>query len=204
MKQALNNSLNLLKSNIKTYIALNILFYLLMICFMIYAYYHPELKSQIRGEVEGAIKNDSLFGEYFTKAKSGNFNIQDALFFIPLIWIKNILSAFISIVLPSIIIPFLGVITGLFQSFAFGVGFSPTDGINLKLFTGILLIILEGQGAILAMLASYVLGKNLTKVRPLKDAYRSGLRDCLNIFLLVIVILFCAAIYESVCLIFKI
>jgi hypothetical protein len=195
----------LLQENLKAYVYFNIAFYSLMIIFMIYTLFNPELQLSIREQVESAIAQSSLFGEYFAKTRSGNFTFHDSLFFTPLIWMKNIYSAFLSIYLPSLIIPFSGVLLGFFQTFAFGVGFSPIDGLSFVFLQKLLLITLEGQAAILAITSSFIMSKYYVKGLKQKNLrfmyYKEGVIKSSQFFTLSIAMLLIAAIYEGLILI---
>jgi hypothetical protein len=116
-------------------------------------------------------------------------------------------GSFVSITLPSLIIPFSGLLMAAFRALTWGVLFSPQIGEGLapgELATGVLLgvlVLLEGQGYVLAALAAYVQGKAFLRPRAVGKArhlqgYWHGLKASARIYVLVALVLLVAAVYE--------
>jgi hypothetical protein len=118
------------------------------------------------------------------------------------------LGAFVWITLPSLIIPFSGIATGAYRAVLWGILFSPVP-FERYLVPHWLTLILEGQGYILAMLASYIQGRAVINPSSIgragrKDAYIAGIKLTAKLYLLVAIILAVAAVYEVLEVIFLI
>jgi len=116
-------------------------------------------------------------------------------------------GCFLSITLPSLIIPFSGLLVGGLRALVWGIMFSPAslDVSAASLASGTLLallLFLEGQGYILAMLAAFDQGRALIRPATIQEtrrgkAYLKGLTRSLKLYLLVTGMLLGAAVYEA-------
>ena len=127
----------------------------------------------------------------------------------PLIWLKNLFSTVVSIMLPSLIIPFSGAFLGLGQGFAFGVGFAPVNSVTAKFISSLVLIILEGQAAVLGIAGSLAMGRSLFRPTTLeaqtsrKKAYLFGLVEFTHFLFRAAGVLLVAALNETASMYFK-
>ena len=88
-----------------------------------------------------------------------------------------------------------------------GLLFSPTAVLGADLVFHLPTIILEGRAYVLAMLAAYVQGMAFLRpstvgVKTHRQGYWEGVKLSVRVYLLVVVVLFVAAVYEAVSVIF--
>jgi len=188
------------KNNIRKYIYLNILFYSVLGLAMVLGCLYPENQQQFYEKTHTAISSINFLADMKVHIFSGQiiYLLPLAGFFL----VKNFLSALLTIGLPNTIIPFSGFLTGFYQAAVFGYGFAPTKGINLSTLGSLFLVILEGQGAILVMLGSWVWSSHWFSFQsyghPSRIAgYKYGFQLFLKATLFSVLILFVAAIYET-------
>jgi len=126
---------------------------------------------------------------------------------IGLTFIINLLvGCFVSITMPSLIIPFGGFLIGGYRALLWGFIFSPDLGdlSFTRIIIGIgvvLLLIFEGEAYVLALFAAFVHGRAWTKPASVgaathKQGYLTGVRMSLRLYLLMIGMLLIAAVYE--------
>ena len=109
--------------------------------------------------------------------------------------------------LPSLIIPFSGLVTGATRAVTWGLVFSPIHAqlSPAKITVGVLiaiLLFLEGQGYVLTMQAAYIQSRLFlcpaeAGKTGLAQGYLAGLKRSLSVYVLVAVVLAVAAIYEA-------
>jgi len=108
------------------------------------------------------------------------------------------------ITLPSLVLPFSGLLTGGFRAVLWGLLFSPSSPeMSVAMIPHSLTLILEGQAYILAMLAAYVQGKAFLWPATVDAAgygggYWAGVKRSLRLYLLVAIVLAVSAVYEVV------
>jgi hypothetical protein len=118
-----------------------------------------------------------------------------------------IVGSLATITLPSLIVPYSGLLLGAIRAVAWGVLFSP-DLVELtfgEIAAGAFvagLLLLEGQGYVLAMLAAWVQGRAVLRPQGVSasgywPALRHGLKVTLQIYLGVALVLIAAALYEA-------
>lgn len=107
------------------------------------------------------------------------------------------------ITLPSLVIPFSGLLLGAYRAILWGFLLSPTTPeLRLVMIPHSLVLILEGQAYILAMLAAYVQGKAFLWPRSVgaatrRQGYGLGVKRSVRIYVLVVLLLAVAAVYEA-------
>jgi hypothetical protein len=188
----------------KAYIGINILYYGLVALGMIYvSFFNPELQKNLV---------DSI-GQSFTQgplaAVGGAYRGGQV---IPaMLWtfvINLFLGTLIEMTLPSLVIPFSGLLMGVVRAILWGLLLSPADArLAGPMIPHSLVLILEGQGYILALLAVFIHGKAILRpgaygVQGRVRGYVEGLRRTGWIYLLVTVVLTAAAVYEALEVIF--
>ena len=105
------------------------------------------------------------------------------------------------------VIPFSGLLVGAYRAVLWGLIFSPpTLAVSsremLAGFLALILLILEGQGYVLAMLAAYVQGSAFLFPKSVgatsrKQGYGVGVKRSIRLYLLVVPVLAVAAVYEA-------
>ncbi|MEX2114616.1 MAG: hypothetical protein WD845_15590 [Pirellulales bacterium] len=153
-------------------------------------------KSEVRQQAADSLPAvfDAYHGGHVAKAIGLTFAI-------------NLLAgSFLFLTLPSFIVPFSGLLLGGVRALTWGYVVSPTfsafNGAVLAygLLVG-LLVVLEGEGYVLAMLGSYVHGKSLLFPRSAGattrwQGYKLGAKWSLQLYALVAAVLLVAAVYE--------
>jgi len=196
-----NEALSLVRKCIKGYMFLNALYYGLIVAFMGYAFVFPESQSALTGVITAA----TAFQPNFPIAiiveayRSGNFPLAAVLTFC----FNLALGSFSFITVPSMLLPFGGVVTGTIRAAMWGIIFAPTSPEQvLILIPHSLTIVLEGQAYVLAMFASYVQWKGVLRPKVVGaetrlKAYSVGINNTLNIYVLVVMVLAVSAVYEA-------
>jgi hypothetical protein len=190
-------SLDIIRKNKKEYFGLNILYYGLVTASMVFTYFIPDVQSGLLELIRSGITD--VFPWIVEAYKSGNFPLAAVLTFL----INLFLGSFVYITLPALIIPFGGIALGCVRAVGWGLVLAPTSPeLARAMITHSLVVVLEGQGYILAMFAVYLLWKGVLwpKSRGEKTrskAYLTGIRKTAHIYLLVILVLAISAIYEA-------
>jgi hypothetical protein len=183
----------------RTYIALNLIYYGLVVVAMIYVAFNPSLQRSLLQTV-GTAFTQGAFASVGNAYGSGQVIVAMLLTFV----LNLMLGSFLVITLPSLLIPFSGLLMGICRAILWGLLLSPTTPqLALTMIPHSLTLILEGQGYILAMLAAYVQGKAFLWPRTLRVAtrwqgYKAGVKRSVQLYLLVILVLAIAAIYEAI------
>ena len=117
-------------------------------------------------------------------------------------------GSFASITLPSLLIPFGGLLIGAYRAVLWGLIFAPeTLDVSVEGATRgalvALLILLEGQGYVLTMLAAYIHGRAWLWPASVDAAsrwqgYKIGIRRSVLLYLLIAATLAVAAVYEAI------
>jgi hypothetical protein len=183
----------------RPYLILNAAYYGLVVLGMTYvAIIDPALQEQLLSEVEGAFAEGPLAtvgGAYV----GGNVLAAAVLTFVVNLSVGSLLS----ITLPSLIVPFSGVLLGAYRAALWGLVLAPTSTqLALVMIPHSLTLLLEGQAYILTMLAVYVHGKaflwpHSVGVASRAQGYVTGLKLSARLYLLVVLVLAVAAIYEA-------
>ncbi len=188
----------------KAYVSINILYYGLVILGMIYvSFFNPELQKNMlqaigQGFTQGPLQ---AVGDAY-----GGGKVLSAMWLT--LEVNLFLGTLVEITLPSLIIPFSGLLMGIFRAVLWGLLLSPSEpSLAGPMIPHSLVLILEGQGYILALLAVFIHGKAILRpgaygVQGRLHGYVEGLRRTGWIYLLVTVVLTAAAVYEALEVIF--
>ena len=202
-KNTLLRSLAVVREHRRAYLLLNVAYYGLIVAAMVYAAFHPGLQRTLLDEVGRALGTEPM--ETVVGAYSGGH----LLLAIVLTFAANlVVGSFIDITLPSLIVPFSGLLVGAFRALLWGLMFSPTAVIGAGFFLLLPTMILEGQAYVLVMLAAWVQG--MAFLRPKKSVgakthrggYWEGVKLSVRIYLLAAIVLLVAAVVEAVSVIF--
>jgi hypothetical protein len=201
-KTMFRSSLGVVGKYRRAYLLLNLAYYGLMVAAMAYAAFHPGLQRTLleaMGEAVGTGPMQTVAGAYL-----GDHLLLAAV----LTFAVNLIGgSFVYITLPSIIVPFSGLLPGAFRALLWGLMFSPTAVIGAGFYLLLPTIILEGQGYVLAMLAAYAQGMAFVRPKSVGEkthraGYWEGVKSSARIYLLVAIVLFVAAVYEAASVIF--
>jgi len=201
--KALRSALGVSGESRRAYVTLNLVYYGLVACGMIFTALDRSIQRELLAAVGNALTQGPLAG-VASAYTTGQIILAIAWTFV----INLVVASFVSITLPSLIVPFSGLLVGLVRAVTWGLLFSPpTLAVGgreavMGLLIGILLI-LEGQGYVLAMLAAWVQGQAFLSPPSVGAADRGqgyvlGIKRALRLYVLVVLVLAVAAIYEAV------
>lgn len=186
----------------RPYVILNLVYYGLVACGMAYTAFDRSIQQSLLEAVGSALTS----GPLATVAEA--YGTEQVVVAVGLtVGINLAVGSFASITLPSLIIPFSGLLVAGIRAVTWGLLFSPqsVSGVSSgEALTGVLfvvLVILEGQGYILAAMGAYLQGRAFLwpeRVRATghRQGYWRGLKDAARIYLLVALVLLVAAVYE--------
>lgn len=195
--ESVNNALRLVWEYRRSYLAINVVFYGLVACGMVYVTFHPEVQEMLTQAVllsftEGPLA--TVAEAYATGQVFKSIILTFAVNFA----IASLLVIFV----PSLVIPFSGVLVGIARAVLWGLLLAPTTPeLRAAMIPHSLTLVLEGQAYILAMLGAWILGRAFVSPHSVgalswKEGYLRGLRSGASIYLLVAIVLAVAAVYE--------
>jgi hypothetical protein len=194
----IQSALETIKESRRAYITLNLVYYGLVILGMIYVTFNPSLQQALIATVGSAFTEGPL------SAVGSAYTGGQVLPAMVLTFTVNLfLGSMAVITLPSLVIPFSGLLVGAYRAVLWGLLLSPTTPqMRLVMIPHSLVLILEGQAYILAMLAAYVQGKAFLWPRSVgaetrRQGYGLGIKRSVRIYVLVVLLLAITAIYEA-------
>jgi hypothetical protein len=199
MKNLINSAWGLVQENRRAYILINILYYGLVVICMVYVAFNQELQKSLLNEIGAAFMTGPLafVGQAYVNAQV--FTAILATFFVNLL-----IGSFASVTLPSLVIPFSGLLVGIYRAILWGLLLSPADpNLRLIMIPHSITLIIEGQAYILTMLAAYIQGRAFLWPKSVglesrAKGYLEGLKRTGKLYLLIILTLAVAAIYEVI------
>jgi hypothetical protein len=198
----LTDAFRLLGEHRRAYLVTNLAYYGVILVGMAIVAGNPELQKAMQDALGQAVGEGGVLSGV-ADAYETNPVLAIGLTF----GVNLLLGSLVSINIPSAIIPFSGWLVGLYRALLWGFIFYPMPGtvINAEsIGTGALLVgllLLEGQGYVLAMFAAYLHGRAFlfprrSGVENAAQGYVLGLKQSALIYLLVIITLVIAALYE--------
>ena len=199
MKNLLKSAWGLVQENKRAYITMNVVYYALVAVCMVYVAFNQELQTSLMNEIGAGFMTGPLgfVGQAYVNTQV--FAAILATFFVNLI-----IGSFASVTLPSLIIPFSGILVGIYRAILWGVLLSPANpDLRLVMIPHSITLILEGQAYILTMLAAYMQGRAFLWPKSVGlesrgKGYLEGLKRTGKLYLLIILTLAIAAIYEVI------
>ena len=195
--KAIRSALEAVREFRRAYIILNLAYYSLVVCGMIYAAFNPSLQQLLLAGVSSAFTGGLL------SIVGGAYSGGQVLLALVLTFVVNLLIGSVAcIMLPSLVIPFSGLLLGAYRAVLWGLLFSPTaPELRLLMIPHSLTLILEGQAYVLAMLAAHVQGRAFLWPRSVgvtthRQGYGFGVKRSVRIYVLVVLVLAVAAVYE--------
>lgn len=194
----LSGGFSLVRTHRRAFFVLHLLYVGLVACGMLYAWQQPEVYAELRQGVGEAIKGPlSPVADAYVGGR--------LLLAIGLTFLVNLVGgSFVSITLPSLVVPFSGLAVGCLRAFLWGLIFSPGNyNVNAVMWgLTLLLLFLEGEAYILTMLAACIQGKSFLRpstagVTTHWQGYRAGVRQTVAIYPLIVLQLITAAVYEA-------
>ena len=197
MMRAFTHSLRLIREHRRAYCALNFIYYGLVAVAMVVVTLHPNLQQALDMGAQKDLQK-SLPGVVHAY-QSGNI-LKASL------WTFGVNSAagsFATITLPSLIVPFSGLLLMTVRMILWGLVFSPTTHtMRVVMALHWLTMVLEGQAYILTAFGSYLLGKwwlfpKSGGMQTHLEGYVAGLKANFALYLLILPVLAISAIYEA-------
>jgi hypothetical protein len=200
--KALRAALRIIGDAKRPYVILNLVYYGLVACGVTYAAFDRSIQQSLLENVDNALTAGPL------AAVAEAYRAEQVVLAVGLtVGINLAVGSFASITLPSLIIPFSGLLVAGIRAVTWGLLFSPQSVSELspgEALTGVLfvvLVILEGQGYILAAMGAYLQGRAFLWPQRAgatghRQGYWRGLKDAARIYLLVALVLLVAAVYE--------
>lgn len=204
----LRSPLDALKEARKPYIAINVVYYGLVICGMAFTAFNPSLHQSLMTAVGQSLSEGPLAPVWEAYSRE-----RVLLATVLTVGINLSAGSFVTITLPSLIIPFSGLLMAVVRSLTWGVLFSPqmVTAIGVaEVAAGLsfaILVFLEGQGYVLAALGAYLHGRAFlwprsAGVESHREGYWHGLKTQGKIYALIALTLLVAAVYEVVIVVF--
>jgi hypothetical protein len=193
----------IVKENRRAYIIINVAYYGLVAIFMVVAAFNQSVQESLV-KISGAGFTSGIFAFVGKTYGSGQVLSAMGITFA----INFFVGTFLEITLPSLVIPFIGMFMGILRAALWGLLLSPAyPPLRLLMIPHSLTLILEGQGYIMGLLAVYVQGKAFlwpgsAGVEGHWQGYLEGLKRTGWLYSLVILVLFVAAVYEALEVIF--
>lgn len=192
----LDRAWEILSKNRLPYLALSGLYYGILLALMVYGVFDAHLQARLLDADRWAYMTGALsFGEN-TVVDFGTLQVLGKAF------LFNVLgSNYGGITFPSFLLPFIGVILGLYRAALIGIVFSPLNAeINQIIVPHLPTLVMEGQATILAMLGAYIQGKAMIWPASIGHtsrwkAYVEAVRQNGTIYIFIIAILMLSAIY---------
>ncbi len=199
MKNLLKSAWGLVQENRRTYIVLNILYYGLVAIFMVYVAFDQQLQEELMNAAGAGFMTGplSFVGQAY-------LNAQVLAAILATFFVNLIIGSFGSITLPSLVIPFSGLVIGAVRATLWGLLLSPANPeLRLVMIPHSITLIVEGQAYILTMLAAYLQGRAFLWPKSVglesrAKGYLEGLKQTGKLYLLIILTLAIAAIYEVI------
>jgi hypothetical protein len=181
---------------------LNLFYFGIVFSAMAVSLFDRSLQEALKSSILAGVASGPLAG-VLGAYQGGHFLSAFLMTFV----INLLVGSFAAITLPSLILPFSGLLVAALRALLWGVLFSPPlSGITLARVLAALVVLgvllLEGEAYVLAMLGAYLQGKALLFPRSVGsgshwEGFRRGVFISLQIYVLVILTLFAAALYES-------
>ena len=195
----LKSAWGLVQEHRRVYVILNALYYGLVLIFMVYVAFNRPLQDELLESVGEAFMTGplSFVGSVYINTKV--LAAIGATFAVNLF-----VGSFGTITLPSLLIPFSGILVGFYRAVLWGLILSPAHpDLRLIMIPHSLTLILEGQAYILTMLAAYIQGKSFLWPKTVglesrRQGYLEGLKRTGKMYVLVLLTLLIAAIYEVI------
>lgn len=188
----------LLTRHLQSYLAMNLLFYGLIGVGMLIVLERPELQRMLLKDLRRELHShassllvDAYLNRHVLRAACLTFAVN------------LVLGTALEITFPSLFIPFIGLAIGMVRALLWGLTLGPGSAGTLQLLTTTFpVMLLEGQAYVLAMLGVYLHGKAILIPASVGavgrwQAYKLGLAESLRIYLLIVLVLAVAAIYEA-------
>jgi hypothetical protein len=162
-----------------------------------YAFLNPAVQSELTQVAVDAFSPSGGLGPLMQAYLSGALLLAIAMTFL----VNLIFGSFVFLTLPSTVIPFAGIVLGLYRAVLWGVLFAPTatSPLTPALWLHVPTILLEGEGYIVAMLGVWLWWHAVFSHPGARwSAWRHGLVLQARVYAAVAALLAISAIYEAI------
>ena len=189
----LRETARIVRANLGGYLALNAIMYGGFLVGMGTALVFPELNAMQNASLHEDGTRDlvvSLLGNFW-------------LFSLTILAVNTLTVGVLTILLPSMIVPFVGIALAAYRGFGFGVVLAPVDDtVATTLLPHSLTILIELQAYVLVMLGAYVLGKSWLRpgavgAHSRRQGYVRGLQQVGWLSLPALALFVVGALYEA-------
>jgi hypothetical protein len=193
----IEGALQILRDNRRLYLAVNLIYYGLVVVGALVVWLNPWLQASLITMVQEGFET-GLPG-VVEAYRSGHFLSAAAQTF----FINFFLGSLMVITLPACVFPLAGILVGFLRAFLWGLVLAPTTPqFGLVMIPHGLTLLLEGQAYILAVFAACRLGQVVLWPESLGltsrwRAYLAGLRETALVYLLVAIVLLVSALWEA-------
>ena len=182
----------------RAYVAINLLYYGLVLAGMAYVFANPVLQKELVQAVGQSLQPGGSLAAVSEAYGSGNVAVAAAVTF----GVNLVLGSLLVITLPSLVVPFSGLAMGTLRAVLWGLILAPQGPLALPMIPHSITLLVEGQGYILAMLGAYTIGRGLLSPRSYAasghlQGYLAGVQRCARLYVLVALVLAVAAVYEA-------
>ncbi|WP_457588816.1 hypothetical protein [Ensifer canadensis] len=186
----------IIKRHKRAFLCLNVAFYGLFAISMVMTLLFPELQSYFEADIDQAYAQPGIFKTVGDAYASKNLPVAIGLTFT-----VNLIVAFTMTTLPSLIVPFVGMLATLHRALLWGIMFAPIGPYSATLIPHSITLLVEGQAYVLAAFGAYVHGMDFLQVSHYRlsarwEAWKAGFVLVAKLYVLVIFTLLVAAIYE--------
>lgn len=199
MRSWFRSALAVVRQHRRAYLIINLVYYGIVLAAMVFVTAFPAIQQALTNAVVISFSEEPMAAVVDAYA-SGNVLKAAALTFT----VNLFLGAILVLLLPSLIIPFSGLLMGLVRATLWGLLLAPTTPeLQMAMIPHSLCLLLEGQGYILTLLAAWALGYAFVSPTSVGattrlGGYLQGLKDAGWVMLLAATVLAVAAIYEAV------
>jgi hypothetical protein len=209
VRKILTEDFDLIKQHRRLYFILCGVYYGLIVIGLVYSMYDRSLHDTFLKALGATYGSGGPLSSVLDAYVSGKIVQAIAITF----GINLVVGSFGSITLPSLIVPFSGLLIAIYRASLWGIIYSPKPGVALtpsNIGFGVFaagLLFLEGQGYILTMLAAVLQGRAFLSPKTIGAeghwrAYLAGLKMTGQLYILVAIVLFVSAIYEVLAVVF--
>jgi hypothetical protein len=177
-------------------LAVNVAYFGMVIAAVGYAALNPVLQGELLEAIGQAFSPSGALGPLVSSYIEGRLAAAIGLTFL----VNLVVGSAVMLTLPSLIVPFGGLITGLYRAFLWGILFSPTASSPLgsEWLLALPTILLEGEAYVIAMLGVWLWWWPVVRTRGRRWAcWRAGALLQARIYPAVIVMLLLAAVVEA-------
>ncbi len=191
-------ALRVFRQHRKGFLVLCAIFYGLLAMAMLATMFVPSLKPLAKSFYDiNNLTHFSLIRHVFTAYASGHLLTAAALTFLVNLGVAVLLTT-----IPSLIVPFIGILAVFYRGLLWGAMFAPFGVERLIFVPHFPTVLVEGLGYVVAAFAAYVHGVMVSRPERYgftskREAYRKGLATVVQLYLVVVLILLCAALYEA-------